>query len=229
MNEILKAGRGKRVTRDRSKLGTRALILEKAEELFAAKGIEGTSIRDISAVAGVNLAAINYHFGTKEGLVKALFLSRMEPMEQRRRQLLDEAEEKTRRSRVPLTIEAVLKAFVLPMIEQGYHKRSNQAFFKMLGRSFGEPNKQIHDLVRQYADETRRRFDAALISIFPHLQPDEFFWKINFTMGAIHHSLLSFAHVASLRRKPSYHPTLEDMMRWLIPYASAGFQAGPSL
>ncbi len=229
MNDMVKAGRGKRATQELFKLGTRELILEKAEELFAAKGIEGASIRDITAAAGVNLAAINYHFETKEGLVKALFISRMEPMEQRRRLLLDAVEEKARQSCKPLTIEAVMEAFILPMLEQGYHKRGNQAFFKMLGRSFGEPNKQIHELVRKHADETRRRFDAALISIFPHLQPEELFWKINFTMGAVHHSLLTFAHVASLRQKPAYHPTLEDMMRWLIPYVSAGFQASPSL
>ena len=70
-------------------MNTKDRILDTAERLFARDGFEATSLRSITAEAGVNLAAINYHFQSKEALVQAVIGRRMGPMNDRRLALLD--------------------------------------------------------------------------------------------------------------------------------------------
>lgn len=71
---------------------TREIILETAEQLFAQQGHDGTSMRQITSAAGVNLAAVNYHFGSKEALVQAVLKRRLEEVNRERLRLLDELE-----------------------------------------------------------------------------------------------------------------------------------------
>src|SRR6266568_5066457 len=72
---------------------TRTVLLDAAERLFAENGVEGTSVRDITKAAGVNLGAINYHFGTKERLALEVFARRLEPVNRERIARLDALEE----------------------------------------------------------------------------------------------------------------------------------------
>src|ERR1700682_6647964 len=71
---------------------TKARILDAAEALFMEHGFEATSLRTITAAAGANLAAVNYHFGTKEELFEAVLARRLDPMNQERIDLLDKVE-----------------------------------------------------------------------------------------------------------------------------------------
>ena len=87
---------------------TRTRILDAAEELFMQHGFEGTSMRQLTSRAGVNLAAVNYHFGSKDALIEAVFRRRLDPMNAARIAALDELE-KEGRAAAP---EAIIRAFV---------------------------------------------------------------------------------------------------------------------
>src|SRR6195256_428085 len=95
---------------------TRTRILDAAEELFMQHGFEGTSMRQLTTKAGVNLAAVNYHFGSKDALIEAVFRRRLDPMNAARIGALEELEGSGR----TLAPEAIIRAFVgvsLRMIE----------------------------------------------------------------------------------------------------------------
>src|SRR5215813_12251978 len=93
---------------------TRDLILDTAERLFAEKGLDATSVRDITGAAGVNLGAITYHFGTKQNLIAAMFIRHFGPFVQRTLELIKEAEQK------PPSLEALLEALMRPMVEGSF-------------------------------------------------------------------------------------------------------------
>src|SRR6516165_8302775 len=94
---------------------TKDRILDAAERLFARDGIEATSLRAITAEAGVNLAAVNYHFQSKDALLDAIIARRIAPLNQRRLEMLDRIEAEFPSG--PLPLERVLDAFFRPMFE----------------------------------------------------------------------------------------------------------------
>ncbi|HYL25936.1 MAG TPA: TetR family transcriptional regulator, partial [Burkholderiales bacterium] len=89
---------------------TRTRILDAAEELFMQHGFEGTSMRLLTAKAEVNLAAVNYHFGSKHALVEAVFRRRLDPMNAARLAELDKLEAA---ERLPQP-EGIIRAFIAP-------------------------------------------------------------------------------------------------------------------
>src|SRR2546428_5766096 len=94
---------------------TRTRILDVAEELFGEEGIERVSIRDITDQAKVNLAAINYHFGSKEDLIVAVFERRVVPVNEARLAALDAVEQAAGKKSPKL--EAIVEAFIRPALE----------------------------------------------------------------------------------------------------------------
>src|SRR5882724_9640976 len=90
----------------RGAAATKARILDAAEALFMEHGFEATSLRSITAAAAVNLAAVNYHFGSKEELFRAVLTRRLDPMNQARVALLDRFEAEA--GEVPVSCERIL-------------------------------------------------------------------------------------------------------------------------
>ena len=86
---------------------TKDKILDAAEALFMEHGFEATSLRSITAAAGVNLAAVNYHFGTKEELFQAVLTRRLDPMNQKRVDLLTRLEHEAAPARAALRPDPV--------------------------------------------------------------------------------------------------------------------------
>ena len=90
---------------------TKERLLDAAETLFGDRGVAAVSVRDITAAAGANIAAVNYHFGSKDGLLQAVINRRMEPLNAERLRLLDLVESAA--GDAPPTVEGVLHAFVV--------------------------------------------------------------------------------------------------------------------
>src|SRR5262245_21695233 len=132
---------------------TRTRILDAAEELFMQQGFGGTSMRLLTSKAGVNLAAVNYHFGSKDALIEAVFRRRLDPMNAARIAALERAEAEAgarsggQEARA-LTPEAIIRAFVgesLRMVEDG--KDGGRDFIRLLDRTYPEPAKPIRGLI----------------------------------------------------------------------------------
>ena len=162
-------------------------ILDAAELLFAKYGIANVSVRDITAEAGVNIAAVNYYFGSKDELIKAVFIRRLEPIDKDRLELLDKTEQES--GSTPPKVEAILTALILPIVERGYSGKGDGTFFQLMGRCFTESNDAIEPLLREHAAPTIRRFDQVFMQALPGITKEELFWQMTFVMGALHHAL----------------------------------------
>ena len=165
---------------------TRTRILDAAEELFMQHGFEGTSMRQLTAKAGVNLAAVNYHFGSKDALIEAVFRRRLDPMNAARIGALEALEATAR----PLSPEAIIRAFVgesLRMIEDS--KSGGRNFIRLLGRTYTDPQKHIRSLIGQLYAPAMERFKNAFERALPQMPRDELIWRMHFMFGTFAYTL----------------------------------------
>lgn len=203
---------------------TRTRILDAAEELFMQHGFEGTSMRVLTAKAGVNLAAVNYHFGSKDALVEALFRRRLDPMNAERLRELDQLHAGTKKA---LTPEAIIRAFVRPSLAYLEDaKGGGRNFIRLLGRTYSEPNKPIRVLIGQLYAPTMERYKAALELALPQMPRDELVWRMHFMFGTLAYTLAATDTVqliAGCKPEDRYDARLlEDR---LTAFLAAGLQA----
>lgn len=203
------------------KVDTRSLILDTAERLFGEQGLERVSIRDIITEAGVNLAAVHYHFGSKRELIEAVFQRRIVPVNQARLAALDAVERSGGKGRNQ--VEAILEAFIRPALHSSLQtSKGGAAFSKLFGRCLSEPSPEVEALLLKQFEPLAQRMNGALKKALPQLSRSDIFWRMKFTYGALHHWLLT---------KDKFRPDwvndagIESQIRKLIAFAAAGFRA----
>jgi AcrR family transcriptional regulator len=163
--------------------GTQAKILDTAERLFGEQGYAATSLRHIIAEAGVNLAAIHYHFGSKEELLDQLVMRRAGPVNEERLALLDRFEAEA--GAAPPQVEKVLHAFLGPPF---LSINKSPSFAKLMGRMYGEGMMPV--IVEKHFQLVLTRFLAAFGRALPHLTPPELTLRMQFVVGAMAHAML---------------------------------------
>jgi AcrR family transcriptional regulator len=174
---------------------TRTRILDAAEELFMLHGFEGTSMRLLTSRAGVNLAAVNYHFGSKDALIEAVFRRRLDPMNVARIAELERLEKDARAQAPstpgkPLAPEAIIRAFIGPslrLVEDD--KGGARNFTRLLGRTYTEPTKPIRVLIGQLYAPAMARYKAAFEAALPHMPREELIWRMHFMFGTLAYTL----------------------------------------
>jgi len=203
------------------KVDTRSLILDTAEKLFGEQGLERVSIRDIITEAGVNLAAVHYHFGSKRELIEAVFQRRIVPVNQARLAALDAVEQSGGKGRNQ--VEAILEAFIRPALHSSLQtSKGGAAFSKLFGRCLSEPSPEVEALLLKQFEPLAQRMNGALKKALPQLSRSDIYWRMKFTYGALHHWLLT---------KDKFRPGwvndagIESQTRKLIAFAAAGFRA----
>jgi AcrR family transcriptional regulator len=167
---------------------TKARILDAAEALFMEHGFEATSLRAITAAAGANLAAVNYHFGSKEELFEAVLKRRLDPMNQRRVALLTQLEHDAAGRPVPA--DRVVSAMIMPALELARDPaRGGANFLRLLGRAYADPAPFIRRFLSVHYAEMIARFKEAFVSALPNLPRRELSWRLHFIMGALSYTL----------------------------------------
>ncbi|MGD9506279.1 MAG: TetR/AcrR family transcriptional regulator [Syntrophobacteraceae bacterium] len=203
---------------------TKDKILDATEKLFAEKGLDGASMRDITEAAGVNLASVNYHFGSKDGLMAAVFQRRLAPLMKARLELLEAAEAAAGDS--PPSIEAVMEAFIRPAVEdastRGY---KNESFLRLMGRCLSEPIAYIDKHVHPHFEPFIERFQAAIARAEPDLTHDDVFWKTCFVFGVLHHGLHMLSRLNCITFGPDEPPGVEEFVQQLISFTAAGIKS----
>ena len=160
---------------------TKTSLLDAAERLFAERGIAGASMRAITRAANANLAAVHYHFGSKEGLVGAVFERRLGPLNRRRLDRLTALAE-TGRDR---DAAAVVEAFVGPALRMVGRDPGGRAFAQLLARAVLEPGAGSRELVLEQFAEVIDRFTSALCRALPRLSREEVQWRFHFMIGSL--------------------------------------------
>lgn len=167
---------------------TRERILDSAEGLFMAHGYEGTSMRMITGAASVNLAAVNYHFGSKEVLMQEVFRRRLDWLNAERLRVLDELERKA--GGKPLKPSQIVDAFFGTLLRMAQDEsRGGRVFLRLLGRTLTEPS----DFIRAFlADEYKQvidRYKEALFAALPDVPKAEIVWRFHFMLGATSYAI----------------------------------------
>jgi AcrR family transcriptional regulator len=194
---------------------TKERILDAAEKLFGQNGFDATSLRDITTEAGVNLAAVNYHFQSKESLIDSAIARRMEPVNHRRIEMLDAAGSHP-------TLEQILIAFLQPVLD-----RHLSAPLGLMGQILATPDAFITRLFKRHLSIVSQRFTDALVKALPDLSRTDLLWRLNFTGGAIAH-VLARGHLMPEITGGLCDPTDRPaVLARLVTFAAAGFRADP--
>ncbi|KVZ41770.1 TetR family transcriptional regulator [Burkholderia ubonensis] len=163
--------------------GTKARILDAAEDLFVEHGFEAMSMRQITSRAAVNLAAVNYHFGSKEALIHAMLSRRLDQLNQERLRILDHFDAQLG---AHVTCEHVLGAMFIPALKASRDpERGGRAFLRLIGRAYTDPSPFVRNfLTAHYASVAVRFFDAFQRAL-PNLPRAELGWRLHFAIGAL--------------------------------------------
>jgi AcrR family transcriptional regulator len=169
---------------------TRRRILEAGERLFLEHGFDGTSLRMLTAAAGVNLAAVNYHFGGKDELFRALLASRLDPLNRERIALLAEYERAA--GGRPLECETLLNALFAPTLKlarQAKRDGFRTDFLRLLGRAYVDPSPVLRRFLSERYAPMVARFKDAFARALPQFPKRELSWRLHFMMGALAYTL----------------------------------------
>jgi AcrR family transcriptional regulator len=205
---------------------TKTKILDVAEKLFAEVGIHATSIRQIVKEAGVNVASLHYHFGSKEAVIHQIITRRLQPINEAKQIRLDEIEQES--AGKPPDLEAVIRAFIEPHIH--------------MQKAAGDKVKILMKLMVQIEDEAERlklmqdpvfmnvfnRFTSVLQSILPHLTFSELIWRFKFMIFSMHAIMVQHPIPQNSDFIVEKEST-EDIINHVITFLKAGFLAPASI
>ncbi len=201
-----------------SQFSTKERILGAAEELFADQGFSATSLRQVTGRADVNIAAVNYHFGSKENLVNEVFRRRMDDMSAQRLLMLNAA-----RLERPGALEAVLAAFVEPALALAGDRDGGAAFIRIIARAYAEQNDRLRGFLSERYGHVQREFARAIADCVPGLSKEALYWRLDFLGGALTYAMADFG----LIRRPPGVDEAEHRRRAaqeLIRFAAAGIR-----
>jgi AcrR family transcriptional regulator len=174
-------------------------ILIAAESLFAEQGYDGTTLRQITQRAKVNLAAVNYHHGDKESLYLEILRRRIQPINQVRLVRLDEAEQQAGDQPVSLTTLMGILAGPLFELYAGPDENSRHGA-RLIGRALVEPLPFMEKFLAGEFQPVLARFGQALRRHAPALTPEDFLWRFSFVIGALQHTLATLHRMKNLTR-----------------------------
>jgi AcrR family transcriptional regulator len=206
-----------------SQANTQGRVLDAAERLFAEHGFEGASIRAIVDAANVNLAAVHYHFKSKEALLEAVLLRRISVINEARLKSLDAAEAAA--APKPPSVEAVVRAFIIPTVECAQQDPTGATFVQLMSRMFTEPKFSMTDFLGRKFGDAMSRFTAALTRALPQMPAEVVMWRAFFAIGAMHHLLCSPGKIDLLSKGLRNTTSDADMTNYLIEFSVAGICA----
>jgi AcrR family transcriptional regulator len=198
---------------------TRERLLNIAEQRFGEGGYEGTSLRAITVAAAANIAAVNYHFGSKEALLRAAVARAMAPVNTERRRRLDQLEAKGQP-----TAEQLIRAFIEPGLDLVLRRgERGPVVARFIGRVAFDPSQRIRELYAAESDPVEARYLEALQAALPRAAPESVAFGYVNMLG-----LLALHQSQALTRVPGTED-VEDpgkLAENLIAFLVAAFDRG---
>lgn len=203
---------------------TRERILQATESLFVQHGYDGTSLRLVTSAAGVNLGAVNYHFGGKEALFEALLAQRLDAMHEGRLMLLDQYEAGAA-GRAP-DCERILGAMLIPALKVARSGQGGCDFLRFLGRAYVDPSPHLRKFLAERYAPSIARFKEAFARALPDIPRQELSWRLHFMLGALAYTLAgadTWKLISALN--PGEDADDARLLHRLGPFLIAGLQA----
>lgn len=198
---------------------TKERILGAAEDLFAQYGFAGTSLRQVTQHADVNIAAVNYHFGSKENLVAEVFRRRLDELSEKRLTILRGAQ-----TEQPGKLEPILAAFIEPALALTLDRHGGSAFVRVLARAYAEKNERLRKFLSDNYGHVMREFAKAIAGCVPGVGKEELHWRLDFIAGALTYAMADFGQI----RRPNATTEKAHCQKAaaaLIRFAAAGLRA----
>lgn len=204
---------------------TAARILCAAERIFARGGYRAMTLREVTREAKVNLAAVNYHFGSKSNLMRAIIRERFEPINVARLRLLDASI--AAHSPDPVPLPEIFNALLRPMfLSSKSHSAEETTLTQIIGRALAEPADLLRNLHREFFEELSYRFMCELRRSCPNLDETtlqyRFFLSINTMIG----TLIDQVCLEAISGGKLNHSESDRILRELTDFTVAGFQQG---
>ncbi len=168
-------------------IDTRTRILDAAENLFVEHGLDATTMRMITADAKANLAAVNYHFGSKEALIEAVFRRRLTWLNEQRIAALDVLEAEAQGA--PLKPRQIVESFFGVAIRLAASSPGGKTFMRLLGRTYTEPTEFVRRFLAEEYAAVIARYNEAFFKALPDVPKEEFLWRFHFMMGALSYAV----------------------------------------
>ncbi|WP_432473270.1 TetR/AcrR family transcriptional regulator [Amphritea sp. HPY] len=200
-------------------------IMVAAESLFAEQGFTETTMREITSAASVNLAAVNYHFGSKKGLINAVAEKYLSPFAAG---LSDAVAERLAADiEGTVTVEELLEILMRALLKTGKTKQfALPVFMRLLELIYMKNQEELRDaLVERYGSQFSE-FIALLKKDSAAMQDDEFYWRLHFLLGSIVFTLSNFQTLVAIEmREFERSAEIERILHRMIPVLVAGFEA----
>ena len=194
---------------------TKSRILDAAELLLAQKGLDATSLRDITSTADVNLAAVNYHFRSKDELILAVFTRLVEPMTALRLAMLDALP-------ADAPLEDVLTCFFRPVVTMAKHK-------SLVARMYVERPDLFEQIFQTHLRPSAQRFTEAFSRRLPGLTLVELGWRLHFLVGLMIHTLAAEPILRAISGDPSPLSDMDAVLAKLVAFGAGGLRAQASV
>ena len=204
-------------------------ILDAAEELFAERGFSETSLRMITSKAKVNLAAVNYHFGSKNALIQAVFARFLTPFSSTLDRAFDDLE--ARCGDTPPTLNQTLWVLTESAIRMPQRsERGLSIFMRLLGLAYTQSQGHLRKFLEQQYSNPFGRFMRLLKEATPQLSAVDRYWRIQFMLGATAFTMSSSDALRDiLHNKLGVETTVQEIAARLVPFLAAGMQASDPL
>ena len=203
---------------------TKDRLLDSAEQLFSSQGFSATSVRQITTAANANLAAMNYHFGSKEQLISAVFARRLAPLNEERLVILEHCCEESEGG-IP-SLEESVRALVGPALRLSQDPaRGGERFMLLMGRAFSEPGHGVGELVLRQFQGLARRFFPLFRHHLEDLTEETFFWRIHFLIGAMAHTMAAPERLRFISGGRCSLQDPEEAVERLVEFVVAGLRA----
>jgi AcrR family transcriptional regulator len=204
--------------------GTKTRILDAAERLFADRGYASTSLRTITKAAGVNLAAVHYHYHSKDVLLEQVIDRRASEVNKMRLDMLDRFRQEA--GGQPVALEKIMEAFLAPAFHMlRTYPKIGLRFNKLMGRLHAEGDLPHQIMTRRFGPIVNVFHDALQESL-PALSGTELAWRTHFMIGAMAHTL---RWGQQIEIAPGRGPLLfdSDLVPRLVAFLCAGFRVRP--
>ncbi len=201
---------------------TKAAVLVAAERLFALHGFQSVSVRDITSAAGVNLASVNYHFGSKDALLFEIFRRRTAELNRERARMLHEAAA-AHGGKPP--VRAILAALFAPPLRWSSPDHERRIAVQFIIRARSEGTEAMREVLSTDVSHLRR-FADALIGALPQLPPEVVYWRLHFALGMLHNNRFAeFDRLHILSDGVTRESDTETLLQRMVDFAEAGFLA----
>ena len=204
---------------------TKIRVLDSAEQLFGREGFHNTSLRAITSLGEVNLASVNYHFGSKDALLHAVIERRLLPLNKTRQEKIETVLAKAQNNASLPNAEALLRAFIEPTLEFRNSSQGARDFISLIGRSLSEPDETVRNCFINLARPVLLVLFEALHQALPQLSSVVLMTRLQFIMGTMSHVMCMNKNSTLYNSEvltPLDHNALVEQ---LIKYVLAGLEA----